>query len=74
MKKNMTAALCLAMVLFFVGCGKGDIAKVQIDYGTSSVYSKEEMDSAIKVIEKQFSFTFKCFHHLRNLFLNWISV
>ena len=37
MKKNMTAALCLALVLFFVGCGKGDMAKVQIDYGTSFV-------------------------------------
>ena len=27
-EKNMIAALCLAMVLFFVGCGKGDMAKV----------------------------------------------
>ena len=63
MKKNMIAALCLVMVLFFVGCGKGDMAKVQIDYGTSSVYSKEEMDSAIKVIEKQFSLFEGCELH-----------
>ena len=63
MKKNMTAVLCLTMLLFFVGCGKEDIAKVQIDYGTSSVYSKEEMDSAIEVIEKQFSLFEGCELH-----------
>ena len=33
-------------VLFFliVGCKKGDVSKVKIDYGTSSIYTKEEMD------------------------------
>lgn len=55
MKKMITAGLCLVMVLLFVGCGKGDISKVQIDYGTSSVYSEEEMNAAIKVIKTQFS-------------------
>ena len=55
MKKMITAVLCLVMVLLFVGCGKGDISKVQIDYGTSSIYSEEEMNAAIEVIKKQFS-------------------
>lgn len=54
MKKIIIAVLCLVMSLFFVGCGKGNTSNVKIDYGTSSVYSKEEMDSAIEVIKKQF--------------------
>lgn len=54
MKKYITVAFCLAVVIFLVGCGKGDISNVKIDYGTSSVYSKEEMDSAIEVIKNEF--------------------
>ena len=49
------AVLCFAMAVLFVGCGKDDISKVKIDYGTSSVYSKEDMDAAIDVIREQFS-------------------
>lgn len=55
MKRFLITALCFAMVLLFVGCGKGDISNVKIDYGTSSIYSKEDMDAAIEVIEKRFS-------------------
>ena len=48
--------LCIVLVLLFAGCGKdGDTSKVEIDYGTSSVYSKEEIDSAIEIIKKQFT-------------------
>ena len=48
--------LCIVLVLLFAGCGKdGDTSKVEIDYGTSSVYSKEEIDSAIEIIKKQFA-------------------
>ena len=42
MKKTVTAVLCLVIVLLFVGCGKADISKVKIDYGTSSVRRKKE--------------------------------
>ena len=46
----------LCKVLLFAGCEKnGDTSKVEIDYGASSVYSKEEIDSAIEIIKKQFS-------------------
>ena len=48
--------LCIVLVLLFAGCGKdGDTSKVEIDYGASSVYSKEEIDSAIEIIKKQFA-------------------
>lgn len=32
----------------------GDVSNVVIDYGTSEVYTKEDMDQAIEVIEKEF--------------------
>lgn len=54
MKKIIISLFCLLMVLLFAGCGKGDITEVKIDYGTSSVYTKEDMDSAIKLIKKEF--------------------
>ena len=54
MKKTITVMLCFVMAFLFVGCKKGDVSKVKIDYGTSSIYKKEEMDSAIDVIKKQF--------------------
>ena len=48
MKKIITISLCIVLVLLFAGCGKnGDTSKVEIDYGASSVYSKEEIDSAM---------------------------
>lgn len=56
MKKIITVTLCIVLVLLFAGCEKnGDTSKVEIDYGASSVYSKEEIDSAIEIIKKQFS-------------------
>ena len=47
MKKIITVTLCIVLVLLFAGCGKdGDTSKVEIDYGTSSVYSKEEIEKS----------------------------
>ena len=55
MKKTITLAFCFVMLFLFAGCGKGDVSNVKIEYGTSSVYSKEDMDAAIEVIKEQFS-------------------
>lgn len=54
MKKMITIILFLMLTLLFIGCGKADTSEVEIDYGTSSLYSKEDMDAAMKVIRKQF--------------------
>ena len=54
MKRSITVMLCFVMAFLIVGCRKGDVSQVKIDYGTSSTYSKEEMDSAVDVIKKQF--------------------
>ena len=57
MKKIITVTLCIVLVLLFAGCGKnGDTSKVEIDYGASSIYSKEEIDSAIEIIKKAVRF------------------
>ena len=53
-EKNYNGNALFCDGFLFVGCGKGDVSQVKIDYGTSSTYSKEEMDSAVDVIKKQF--------------------
>lgn len=55
MKKIIAMVLCLVLALSLVACGKAGTSKVKIDYGTSFVYTKEDMDAAIEVIKKQFS-------------------
>lgn len=37
-----------------IGSSKENLSGVKIDYGTSSIYSKEDMDAAIKIIMKEF--------------------
>ena len=54
----LTVVMIAAMTLSFAGCGSkgGDEApEVKIDYGTSELYSQEDMDSAIEKIEKEFA-------------------
>ena len=53
MKKVIPLVLCLVFVLSLVGCGKTDTLKVEIDYGTSSIYTEEDMNAAIDKIMKE---------------------
>ena len=55
MKKIFVSALSMMLVFLLFGCGNSAIDKVQIDYGTSSIYTEEDMNAAIEVIKKQFS-------------------
>ena len=54
MKKILKAFLALACVTALAACGsrKQDAAVVEIDYGTSELYTKEDMDEAIKLIQQ----------------------
>ena len=55
MRKGIWAALWLSalVILALSGCGSsGD--GVQIDYGTSAIYTREDMDAAIAVIQQEF--------------------
>lgn len=52
MKKIVKVLLALAVIFTLVGCNKNE---VEIDYGNSSIYSKQDMDEAINVIIKYFN-------------------
>ena len=54
------AALILVSCSVFAGCSKNSlsadpVANVQIDYGESEIYFKEDMDAAIEMIKAEFS-------------------
>lgn len=55
MRKNYVFLLFAASVCMMAGCGKGNVSDVQIDYGDSAIYSKEDMDEAIAVIKDEFN-------------------
>lgn len=55
MKKLISFVLVLVCLLGLVGCGVKPVSKAKIDYGSSSIYSKEDMDSAIGLIKDEFS-------------------
>lgn len=56
MKKIFTILLLMLTLLSVVSCysSTGDVKNVEIDYGKSTLYSKQDMDSAIDVIKEQF--------------------
>ena len=50
--------IAVILSLFFVmvcGCSKASTNNISVDYGSSEIYSQQDMDSAIKVIENEFS-------------------
>ena len=53
MKKRIIVMFCLILILL-TGCGKGNISNVSVDYGTSSIYSRNDMDAAVSLIKDQF--------------------
>ena len=55
MKKTFMLILMAVSICLLGGCGGKQSADVSIDYGNSSVYSKEDMDEAVKVIEGEFN-------------------
>lgn len=54
MKRRIVVFLLLAVIVLLSGCGAKSGNKVTIDYGTSSIYTKEDMDTAISLIMKEF--------------------
>lgn len=54
MKKFLAAALALVCVFLLAGCGAKSAPEVKIDYGSSAIYSREDMDAAIAVIRELF--------------------
>ena len=48
----LTAILCAAAL---IGCGRNPAATAEIDLGTSSVYSEDDRNAAVRLILHQFS-------------------
>lgn len=47
MRKMIALLLTVICVVMLAGCSAKSSSEVTIDYGNSSIYSKEDMDSAI---------------------------
>jgi len=63
MKKTIAVILLLCLVML-CGCNKpANMANVSINYGKSKMYSRQDMDSAISVIKKEFSSWDGCVLH-----------
>lgn len=54
MKKIVTAVFCFVLILSLVGCEKSVINDVKIDYGTSAIYTEDDMNAAINKIKETF--------------------
>ena len=46
MKKVIEMVVCCMLIVTLVGCKNAVTTNVKIDYGTSAIYTKEDMDSA----------------------------
>lgn len=55
MKKSIVVLLSIACICALVGCSAKYVSEVKIDYGESKIYSKEDMDLAIRLIVKEFN-------------------
>ena len=55
MKKIITMLLLVIAVCGLAGCGEKAAYEVKIDYGSSALYSQEDMNKAIKLIKDEFN-------------------
>lgn len=54
MKKSFTFFITVIIAFCLVACS-GNFTKVDIDYGSSNIYSQSDMDAAIKLIKNEFA-------------------
>ena len=54
MKKAISLLIALVFTFLLYGCNKADISNYSINYGTSKLFFKEDMDSAISLITEKF--------------------
>ncbi len=54
MRKTLAMLLLISALFGLAGCAGKPEAEIRIDYGASTLYSKEDMDAAIAVIRKEF--------------------
>lgn len=52
MKKYSLSVICVVLFALLAGCGSKETSNITVDYGDSAVYTEQDMDDAIKVIEE----------------------
>lgn len=52
MKKYSLSVICVVLFALLAGCGSKETSNITVDYGDSVVYTEQDMDDAIKVIEE----------------------
>ncbi|MBE5832260.1 MAG: hypothetical protein E7306_11050 [Butyrivibrio sp.] len=52
--KRIITGIILAMTMLVSACGQDKVNEVSIDYGTSQIYTKADMDEAIVLIKEKF--------------------
>lgn len=52
MKKYSLSVICVVLFALLAGCGNKETSNITVDYGDSAVYTEQDMDDAIKVIEE----------------------
>ncbi len=63
MRKMVAMLLLITVLSVSVGCAGKPKAEIRIDYGNSTLYSKEDMDTAIAEIKKEFDLWEGCELH-----------
>ena len=53
MKKIISLVLLIVCICGVTGCQNDTVSDAKINYGTSSIYSEEDMDEAIEVIKDE---------------------
>ncbi|MCQ4725174.1 hypothetical protein NE664_00660 [Anaerotignum faecicola] len=53
--KKVFRLLLIICIFSLTGCTNKAISEVNIDYGTSSIYTEDEMNDAIELIKKEFN-------------------
>ena len=54
MKKRILLLLSIMCICGLIGCEKDSVSAVTVDYGTSSIYSEDDMNEAIELVKDEF--------------------
>ena len=46
--------LSIMCICGLIGCEKDSVSEVTVDYGTSSIYSEDDMNEAIELVKDEF--------------------
>ena len=54
MKKRILLLLSIMCICGLIGCENDSVSEATVDYGTSSIYSEDDMNEAIELVKDEF--------------------